>query len=852
VRLSRVYRLTLLLVFLYLFVVAAGAKAAGIEDFLPVRAFRGFDRTNAKGLSQSTTTSLVQDEEGVLWIGTFDGLATYDGLSIEPIAPGPEAPFFGTVYSLGTLRGGGICAGTTDGVHLFKNGQWRLLPTHRSVAVVAEGPDARLWIIDTRGVLYVSTRTGEWRRREIPPDAGPAVSIQPTVDGDVWVACRSTVLRFGSLEVPEKLTAAPLGDSISAFCVARDGTCWVGTRSGDIYCASRATRSWKRIEDGAWQGGLIRCLTEDQRGRIWAGGSNGWVKFGTEAGRWTVWSTLNGLRHGAIMSIYADREGTIWFGLNGNGLQQLVGEAWSHRVIWPASGPGAWRATTFSISGTHDGGVLAACLNNGVWYWNGRGLTTFGIEDGLTDDARVAVERQPGTFWVGCRYGLYESIGRRPFRRVLALDDGFVTGIYRSPGGDWYLSTSRDGIFRHVGGRWVREQALNRELSDLNVRHMAWLSNGDLVVATLRGATFYRGGGKVETIAPSFGLVKGLGVNVVLETTPGELWLGGFGGIAVLKGDRTQSFFTAEDGIPGNTIYSLQKGPDGSVWAGGSNGVGRYSHGRWTVFDSTTGLIEDECNLGGLWISPDGDVWVGTMASLARFDRQIQPLPLPRLRTFWRDTPPAGPDGVIRLEPAARRLLSLHWRAPWLAPHRVEYRYRVPRLDAQWSPAQHAGELTVQNLGPGEWYVEVSARLAGVTDWTAPISLRIIAKPRFWERPWAYIAAIGLLPVFVFLIMRWRSGRLARRAVDLQALVDEELASIRVLKGLLPICASCKKIRDDRGYWNQIEAYIRQHSEAEFSHGICPDCAKKLYSDFTPESGEASKQDGSDPGRRPT
>lgn len=60
----------------------------------------------------------------------------------------------------------------------------------------------------------------------------------------------------------------------------------------------------------------------------------------------------------------------------------------------------------------------------------------------------------------------------------------------------------------------------------------------------------------------------------------------------------------------------------------------------------------------------------------------------------------------------------------------------------------------------------------------------------------------------------------------------EAMANIQTLKGYLPICASCKKIRDDRGYWNQIETYIRDHSEAEFSHGICPDCAKKLYPEY--------------------
>jgi PAS domain S-box-containing protein len=62
--------------------------------------------------------------------------------------------------------------------------------------------------------------------------------------------------------------------------------------------------------------------------------------------------------------------------------------------------------------------------------------------------------------------------------------------------------------------------------------------------------------------------------------------------------------------------------------------------------------------------------------------------------------------------------------------------------------------------------------------------------------------------------------------------IQDALAQIKKLSGLLPICASCKKIRDDKGYWNQIESYIRDHSEAEFSHGICPDCMKKLYPDF--------------------
>ena len=72
----------------------------------------------------------------------------------------------------------------------------------------------------------------------------------------------------------------------------------------------------------------------------------------------------------------------------------------------------------------------------------------------------------------------------------------------------------------------------------------------------------------------------------------------------------------------------------------------------------------------------------------------------------------------------------------------------------------------------------------------------------------------------------------AREKDELIAKLQDALDNIKRLSGLLPICSSCKKIRDDKGYWNQIERYIAEHSEAEFSHGICPECVKKLYPQY--------------------
>ena len=94
-----------------------------------------------------------------------------------------------------------------------------------------------------------------------------------------------------------------------------------------------------------------------------------------------------------------------------------------------------------------------------------------------------------------------------------------------------------------------------------------------------------------------------------------------------------------------------------------------------------------------------------------------------------------------------------------------------------------------------------------------------------------FIIFLGLVSYYLALTAS-RRRRAEEERERLIKKLQETLAEVKTLSGLLPICANCKKIRDDKGYWNQIEAYIGDHSEAEFSHGICPVCAKKLYPEF--------------------
>jgi hypothetical protein len=104
-----------------------------------------------------------------------------------------------------------------------------------------------------------------------------------------------------------------------------------------------------------------------------------------------------------------------------------------------------------------------------------------------------------------------------------------------------------------------------------------------------------------------------------------------------------------------------------------------------------------------------------------------------------------------------------------------------------------------------------------------------------WGTEWWIWHATRLLAYSVALLFIFKMYKNTEDQKDTILIeLQDALKNIKVLKGFLPICASCKKIRDDKGYWNQIESYIKEHSEAEFSHSICPECAEKLYPDINP------------------
>jgi len=118
-----------------------------------------------------------------------------------------------------------------------------------------------------------------------------------------------------------------------------------------------------------------------------------------------------------------------------------------------------------------------------------------------------------------------------------------------------------------------------------------------------------------------------------------------------------------------------------------------------------------------------------------------------------------------------------------------------------------------------------------VTVGTSILTVMGLFYPLYGAADWLAMTnrVLSLITIWVAAILVLLHKRAEEEREVLVRQLQDALANIKTLHGLLPICSSCKKIRDDHGSWNQLESYIAAHSDVEFTHGICPECVQKLY-----------------------
>jgi ligand-binding sensor domain-containing protein len=830
-------------------VAVLASPAAALDPRRPLDLFFQQSWQVRDGLPQNTIEAILQTRDGYLWLATQEGLVRFDGARFEVFDRG-RVPGMTTnhVTALLEARDGTLWAGTVGGGLLrWQGGRPASVTSARgsgeTVTALAEDAAGRIWVATQNHGIDV-LEVGRVRENAVPGLPSPQVrALLVARDGTLWAGTAKGLARSEGGRVTVFTTRDGLGsDSITALAEA-DGRLWAGTSAGlSSGDGASGFRTLSR-RDGLSHDS-VRALHADGDGCLWigtaAGGLNRW-----HAGALSSFTSAHGLTSDVVAALHTSRDGSLWIGTDGGGLNRLR----EGRLSTFGPRQGLANEDVYTVAGSRHG-VLAGSYQGDVDLLRGARFQRR-VPGRLVGSAQVRalLEDAAGVLWIGTDDGLWRAAHGRPLR-VSAREGGpgAVRALAQDPAGTVWVGTDGAGLFRVERGALVRAAA---SLPGAQVRAILSDPPRGLWLGTYGGLVLLRPGAEAKTFTTADGLPHDY-VRSLHLSRDGTLWIGTYGGgLSRYRDGRFVSYGTAQ-GLLSDVIYSILEDAAGDLWMSCNRGIftvarrdleevaaGRRQRVESRAFDESDGMTTRECNGGSpaAWRAPDGRMWFATLGGVVMVDPA---------RMAARDAPPAVvierafADGAevadrtpARTLSARPRRLEVHYAGlSFVSPERVRYRYRLEGYDPDWVEAGAGRSAQYTGLPPGRYRFQVSAR-ADDGPWNpAGASWEFQLAPTLHETPWFLAGAALLLGGAAFGLDRWRVRRVRRNEMRLQARIQEAVAQIKVLSGLIPICSGCKRIRDDAGYWEQMEVYIRQHSQAEFSHGLCPSCIREMYPEF--------------------
>lgn len=824
------------------------ARTASALD--PARAIGQYGRdawTTVQGLPQASVLAIAQTTDGYLWLGTNAGLARFDGASFAVFDPSNARGLQGRrIQSLLGADDGSLWIGTDGkGVTLYRKGRFEALAGQGLAgasgnALYADETGA-LWIATWSGVARVANGRVSWLRRKdgLPHDSVFALA------GDR----RGRVIAAAGLGLAEIRAGAvtPFRPDLGilepqSLLVDRRGVVWVGSASGlDRIEGTHRRRLTTR--DGLLAN-FVTALLEDRDGNVWIGSEGGLNRW--RDGRIDGLSASDGLPGSAVSSLFEDREGNLWVGLRGAGLVRFRdGELTTY-----TSREGLADDNVTCVLQSRDGSLWFG-TTRGLTRWHGGRFTTYTRRDGLLNDSITGLGEDPerglviGTF--AKRLNVFRD-GRIGVLPGLTIASTIPSAIRRDRAGALWIGTAGAGLYRLSAGH-VEHFPFDASAG----RHVSYGvledSRGVLWFATPNGLLRYAEGrfSVVEVAREG----DNLGVTYALhEDGDGSLWIATRdNGLCRLRPGRPARCYGRAQGLLDDTVYQVLEDDAGRLFFGTPRGIGVVARRDVDAFDAgrlrrlpglalgvQDGMATPECQgqrSPAGWKASDGRLWFPTVRGAVVVDpRRVGALPAPPPVTIVAiavDGTAFPPETGVSAPPGRGDVEIRYAGLSLRAPESQRFRYRLDGFDAGWVEAgpRHTARYTAVSHGSYRFRVTAAQGAGPWNAHEASIDLRI--APRFYQtRLWA--AAVSLaLAALAWSAYRWRVRALHSRTVELSLKVGEALANVKVLRGLLPICSHCKRVRSDQGYWQQIEAYIRDHSEASFTHGVCPECLKKFF-----------------------
>ena len=771
---------------------ARPAAAQQARPLVEPPAFQLDQWTTEQGLPQNSVTAIAQAPEGYLWIGTFGGLARFDGATFRLVDRIDSlGRHVDRILALAVGHDSALWIGTEEtGLLRYRDGAYRRY-------TVADGlPDntIRALHVDRAGALWVGAQEGGVVRLTggrvehfadadgIPLDN--VVSFAESPDGTLWInaASRVATLEEGRPSL-RRWRESPL-DGIETFALEdRAGARWFSLARG----MARVTPGGVRVygpDDGV--PGSATML-EDPGGGYWLGTGNDGLFFFDPAGAGGSvrrYPLPDGGRNYRVRAARLDVEGNVWFGTNASGLLRVKRNVFT--AYTSAHGLSYDVATAVYADAA---GVVWAATN--CWGVNAIDLARRTVRlfkprkprDPTGDPCVFALTESPaGTMWVGTYGGGLTRLrgGREERLRVPAgLSDSVVLALFTDRDGSVWAGTNRGGLAVLDGGRVRARYTTADGLAHNSVRTIYQTRDGALWIGTLEGLSRLEDG-RFTTYTGADGL-SAPHVRALYQDRDGDLWIGTYGGGLNRLRDGVFTPITREDGLGDDVVSAILEDDRGYFWMSGNRGIyrvrraelqefadGRRGRVHSVLYGATDGLLNAETN-GGFqpagWKDGRGRLWFPTVEGVVMVD----PARVPVVERPPRVTvDEVVVDGERRA--AAEPLVvgpgrpNLEFRYTGLslsAPEYLTFRYRLEGFDQDWVEAGARRVAYYPRLPPGRYRFEVTAaNRDGV--WSQPTTAGLRVTAPFWMVWWFRAGAALALVAFVLMMVRRREVAIRR------------------------------------------------------------------------------------------
>jgi ligand-binding sensor domain-containing protein len=807
-----------------------------------------------QGLPAGTIMTMAQDSSGFLWLGSENGLIRYEGTTFRHYTSEDGLPS-AWIQRLVADDQGGLWVGTYRGLLHFHNGRFERVMLDSEISKGASGHitkdrSGKIWLATLQGI-FVHDRGTQFR--SVPWK--PCTRIFSLTSGGqsdaVYLASIDGVQALSAEKEPqiwgEKEGLPP--DGVTLVVEDGLGRIWAGV-GAKLFMKEPGKASFRnqsQILTASISPNGIPLVDGD--GSVWIPTQNGALHITGDSHEW--FDLNRGLPFRWVRSAFRDREGTLW--ILGPSLARLLGggRLWNYSLS-----PGAFGEVVWKVIKNRFSGAPLVATDDGAAFMTPRGLEIIPGTRGTR--IKDLAQEKKGRLWMVSTIGpalwlqpgrdLAETAPLGPWGssvNTVFADRADVIWLGHTHLGLLRWDPSKASLVQEIGPEFVGANALGVYVMQEDPSGRFWVgtSEGLLLRDTIGKWTLYA-------------MASGLPSNIVRGfdfLRDGSAWIffqepSGISHIRVDdRGLTVLARKTRYDGLSSNAVYGLRIDDRERIWVSTDQGINRLEPplhiGRHE------GMISEDCAIGALLL--DGNqVWVGTASGLVRYDSTDSHQPRFPSQAFimgvqYGDHQFEHPIGPIPRIPEKNASLRFRIAAPIYRNERdVRFQVRLLGLEETWRMAD-SHYIRYASLPGGRYTFEVKA--AQKLQPFGPVTrLAFTVKPLWWKSWWA-LSFYGLLAAFaVLLFMQMRLAKLARSKAELEKLVEERtrelsnrnlelskaLTNVKQLSGLLPICASCKKIRDDQGYWNQLEIYISEHSDVDFTHSICPSCAQDLYPQF--------------------